>query len=141
MMQQEDVARCAALLDGISSLDSIPDQICTTMLDTSPAKQLLQPAANHTTSAASLKMWSPEQARQAPKPELEPRLTGQSGSDMAEVSLLQASNMKLGTDAFLPGPGGVAFDVRTLRVEPDFSPFAAGIGGYASVLGCFGMLL
>lgn len=148
-MQQDDVARCVALLDGISSFDSTHEETRTSLLDASPAKQPVHPAAHHAMSAASaldaspakqtsdpaahqaistasLRTWVSQQARQASK--LESKLTLQQGTDMPGGPL-QALQMKLGADAFLPGPGGVTMDVRTLRIEPDFSPFAAGISG------------
>lgn len=126
-MQQEYAAGCAALLDGMSSFDSSPEQSRTSLLDASPSKPDVAP--NHATKTTVMLTSPPGRSTHASKPMLAAVSTGQSGSEVPAGSAADALKSKLETNAFLPGPEGVTLDVRTLQVERDFTLFVTGDAG------------
>ena len=125
-MEQEYAAGCAALLDGMSSFDSSPEQSRTSLLDASPSKP--DAAPKHAMKAAVMLASPPGRSMHA-QPMLAALSTERSGSEVPAGSAADTLKSKLGTDAFLPGPEGVTLDVRTLQVQRELTPFVTGDAG------------
>ncbi|KAK9849958.1 hypothetical protein WJX84_011816 [Apatococcus fuscideae] len=100
--QQESAASFAALLEGLANFGSDP--------------------------AAGLLMLNNKEHHPAVQTAATPGLDAKASRRSEKVDILaERFGRKHGAEAFLPGSEGVVLDVRTMRLEPNFSPFAAGI--------------
>ena len=122
--QQESAASFAALLEGLANFGSDPAGDPSGVHNTNP----LPSHAKSDPGAAGLRMLNNKEHRPAVQTAATPGLDAKASRRSEKVDILaERFGRKHGAEAFLPGSEGVVLDVRTMRLEPNFSPFAAGI--------------